>query len=529
MARARVVKYYNGRLQGKLTDEICRRLETLMEMQEARGSIENLKHSIYDLSPEDVKTILEEKSVNEDIDLKMGTLTDNQTISVAYCYYAEDVILADSVGLGKTVEMAALLNLKRLEKSKKGLGLYGYRYILLTEKNLVKQTQEALIQFTGEYVHSMMGDAKSVQKWIDEHGSDFLTDGGGIVCPHSVFNSELFHRWIEDTRGGQEEYQFLDYIIVDEGSVLGNTSTKIYKNATRLKEYTFNQLIANATPFESNLRYMYGQFNWIDSDFLMNKGDFEKMFYVYDYTGAFPQHKGKYKNSDKFRQLISYRYVRQTRKALGAKVEDVQTYLKLVDLSKDQKRLMKQTTMYQLAYDAPTVLDFDLEFNEETTPKLQLIKEIMNSKEIGKNDQILLYSTYKETHLYLEQWFNEQGHSVRVLNGSTNDKEKQVIIDDFKQNKYKVLITNIQKGLNFGSVRNVIFYSALPNPGKMQQIEGRVTRSFDIKDKNFFLLCTRGKELTNLQNKIKNLFEESMRFSGEEVSAIGSLLAKEVF
>ena len=122
--------FQNEFYQGSLTDEQCASLKHIIKSANY-SDIESIKQAYAD----GVKPI----EITE-----RGTLTDAQTVGVAYMYYARRCLLGDQVGLGKTVECAGLLNVIKQD---------GVRNILfLTEKTIVPQIRDKLIKFTGEYV-----------------------------------------------------------------------------------------------------------------------------------------------------------------------------------------------------------------------------------------------------------------------------------------------------------------------------------------------------------------------------------------
>ena len=93
--------------------------------------------------------------------------------------------------------------------------------------------------------------------------------------------------------------------------------------------------------------------------------------------------------------------------------------------------------------------------------------------------------------------------------------------------KIRVLITNVQKGLNFGNCDYCIFYDFDSNPNRMVQFEGRMTRSYNIENKHVFLLVSRGKELKNLKKVVANRAKASDVFAGSDFSCVLSILLDE--
>ena len=114
MGRKKEIIYMNGRLCGKyLSEDLCNKLEKLRRLDENKKAVVDLKDIIYDLTPsqvEEIKSLFPLKP-NEKYD--KGTLENLQTIGVAYMFFAKRMILGDSVGIGKTVEVCGLSRRKK--------------------------------------------------------------------------------------------------------------------------------------------------------------------------------------------------------------------------------------------------------------------------------------------------------------------------------------------------------------------------------------------------------------------------------
>jgi ERCC4-related helicase len=99
-----------------------------------------------------------------------------------------------------------------------------------------------------------------------------------------------------------------------------------------------------------------------------------------------------------------------------------------------------------------------------------------------------------------------------------------LIIQGFKNKEYQILITSVQKGLNFGDCNYCIFYGFDPNPSSMIQFEGRTTRSFDIIGKNVYILCSMGKEYKQLHAKLRSRTVATTEMSKTDLSVVLSIL-----
>ena len=69
-----------------------------------------------------------------------------------------------------------------------------------------------------------------------------------------------------------------------------------------------------------------------------------------------------------------------------------------------------------------------------------------------------------------------------------------------------------------------IFYSFDPNPSKMIQFEGRTTRSFDIKGKTVYVLCSLGQEKKALEEIVKQRARATADMTNTDISVIMDIL-----
>lgn len=524
MGREKIVEYYNDRYKGSLSDEQCEVIDELLELDSMNGCLTDLLHVIYNLNDSDVLQIIEDHDifgrVVTEFDKKVGTLRDEQTIGVALMYYAQNCLLGDSVGMGKTVEIAGLCNLLNAEAQNEGKD---FKYIFLTEKNLTSQVRREMIKFTGEYVDLLpSGEIKPVTNFIERF--DNSTDSYSLVGSHSLITQSAFIGWL--TRLHKAKTFPYDLIVIDESSFLGSSTTEVTKTFKLIKKYFKRVIFLNATPFDTKLNIFYTQLDLLDDKLLPTKKNFQNEYVVMSYTGMYPKPTGKYKNQGQFKRLVGYRYFARTREDKGAVMKDCNGGIKVSPLSKIQKEWLSKTQMARLVYDCPCSLDPSIEFNIENVPKLGSLASLLEN-ECADADTILIFCHYKEPQKYLSQWLKNRGYSNRILNGDTDNKERDSIIESFKKSEFNVLITNVQKGLNFGSCNHCIFYSYDPNPSKMIQFEGRITRDFDIIGKNIYILCSAGKEYGNLTKIVRDRAKATSDFTKTDLSVVMNILLGE--
>lgn len=521
MGRKKELVYYNGNLKGQyLSDKDCKILDNLIALSDENGCVEDLKHVIYDLPNRDVEQIIATKS-SEFVEKPLGTLEDQQTVGVAYMFFSRRCVLGDSVGLGKTVEVCGLCNLIAQHKAKNGVD---FKFLYLTEKTLLTEARAKMVKFTGEYVDILLGEKKYVKKFAEENDPELQYS---VVGAHSLINSVDFQEYMRTYRSLYGFNPF-DALFIDESAIIGNTATKTYENARKLAEDFDWVVVMNATPFETNLRTFYAQLNFCDETLLPSKTVFEKLYEDKEYQPhlGYSKFTGKYKNQHIFKSQVRYRYLARTRKSIGAEMSGCTAELIVTPLSSVQKDLLKKTSMPQMVYDCPSYFDNNIETDSETTPKINAMLRLVKGK-LQNESSIIIYSRYKESQSGIVKALLSEGISCEIMNGDTSIEDKNDIISKFKLGDFRVLVTNVQKGLDFGHCNNCIFYSYDPNPNKMVQFEGRMTRSRDIIGKHVYLIVSEGKELKRFQEVVADRAKASDVFAGSDFSCVLNLLLKE--
>lgn len=526
---SRQVKLYQGKYyQGSLSDETARILLSLINDYEV---VTSLKHCIRDV-PEylimDIKREAEEyertygslegyvPSITQD--LGVGTLRDAQTIGVAFMYYAGSALLGDEVGLGKTVQIAGLYNVLKKEYANRGKS---FTLCFLTEKSAAGQVRDKLIQFTGEYIGLLESSEKNVvEQFLFANKNKWYYS---FVGCHSLLNNPDFL-----VAAAKRPF---DLIVIDESSVLKNSRSDIYQNCKSLFKYHDRKILLNATPLELTLRDLYNQLILLDPHFLPSVTEFESRYTKRKFNRMSGFKIVGYKNEEEFREAISLRYLARNRVELGAKYKDNKYQMVLVPLSNVQKELSKKTSLHQMVVDYPTGVDRKVPFTPETTPKLAVLLKILESVCVKKKNQALVYCRFVEAQEQMAQILRDRlGLKVVVLNGqprSGGAKMRAEIVNAFNQGEYDVLITNVLRGIDLKTCDNCILYTIDPNPQKMVQFEGRITREFDVIGKSLWLLVAMGREKDFVEKTLKLRANASVSFTNAGKSMVITAIAGE--
>lgn len=498
-------EYYIGTMQESTADII-------LDLVSKNKGIRRLKHCIYDIPLSKIDEIKSKYKKFEkeygnvenmedawgEYEKPIGELRPYQTIGVAFLFYAGSALLGDEVGLGKTVQIAGLVNLYR--ESYKNQGREKFNYVFITEKTSVPQIRDKMIQFTGEYVGVIeTGGQKDVNNFIElnKNGINY-----SIVAPHSILKNEAFMVYCKENN--------FDLCVVDESSVLKSRTSQLFKSTELFRNLVNNMIMLNATPIEEGAKDLYNQFKIIDKMFMPSVTQFERTYckMVPRFGGRMGYEIGGYKNTDFFRKAITLRYLARTREILGARNEDNKSKTYIIPLTKVQKELIKKTTMYQMVADYPTGVNPHVIYDVSTCSKLRCLIDVVTSLNI-KKDKALIYCRWKECQEEMKMILEDMGYWVTILNGSTKMAQRDTNVKEFNAGRYDIIITNVQRGLDIDSCNNCILYTIDPNPQKMIQFEGRITRAFDVIGKNVYLLVADGHEKRNLEQRLKMRIDTS--------------------
>lgn len=492
---AKEVKYFRGKYyQGNLSDNNA---AAILNILENCTVVEDLKHEICDLPFHEVQGIIDKYELEEkasgfvkegafpiDKSKYPGTLRDEQTIGVAFMFLNGSCLLGDEVGLGKTVQVAGLMNIVRKQFARQNRH---FSALFLSEKTAVEQIRAKLVKFTGEFVGLLPSGEKAYMQSFAasrEAGSDY-----SVVATHAALDSNVFLESLT-------KHPF-DVLIIDEASILRNKGTDTYYNAQAITQLFKNKIALNATPLELTLLNLYNQLEIVDPTLLPTRKEFEATYCKKRRTTVYKEDIVGYKNEEIFRQAIALRYLARTRADLGGVYEDNVYKVVVAPLSKQQKAMIKKTSLRQMCVDYPTGVNRRVPYNAETCGKVQVLLDILaecNAKE-GK---ALVYVKYKECQSELKAIIEAEGYSCAIINGDISGKKRDQIITEANEGMYDVVLTNIYRAYDLPLFSNCIFYTVDPNPQKMVQFEGRLTREVDVVGKRLYLIFAEGAEMATM-------------------------------
>jgi superfamily II DNA or RNA helicase len=160
--------------------------------------------------------------------------------------FSKGAILADEVGLGKTIEAGLLISQKWAERKR--------HLLVIVPANLRKQwSQELADKF---YLPSVILEAKSFDEAVKAANLNPFDQEAVIICSYQFARSK--EPYVRQTGW--------NLVVIDEAHRLRNVYTKTSKIARAIKEAVeaFPKVLLTATPLQNSLLELYGLVSIID-------------------------------------------------------------------------------------------------------------------------------------------------------------------------------------------------------------------------------------------------------------------------
>lgn len=482
----------NGMYYGKIEDN---RAEMILSVRQQK-CVDALKHFIFDFPPELVLRSLNEgrsirsiiKEENIDYTQYIGELRDYQTVGAAFMYLSPRSILGDGVGLGKTAEIAALINYLKQNNELT-------RFLIAVETSALGQTQCELIRFTGLHIVQIPSEKPKMLKVLQN------TDWGkvdGMIIKHSGLRSDLFSSWLAMNLNSAGMCNIFNTFILDESSVIKNMDTKIYRYTENICNIVPRVHFMNATTFETCIMDIYNQIDMMDKTLLPKKWRIEKEFCTFSSKLYWTRDKqGKpqknyswqlsgYKNQAKFKESLKLVYFGRSKQDVGMQRPHIHKVYE-VEPTLEQTLAINKGYRYMEVLNCPSLIDgINIPFDRKNVPKLDRLVQLVENE--FADDKIMVYCFHLDAQQVIADELRKIGRNPVILNGADDDETRWQKMTEFNKGQYDVIITNIMKSLNLYGGDVCIFYTVLSNPSKIFQVAGRVDRNVDNKIKTFILL-----------------------------------------
>jgi superfamily II DNA or RNA helicase len=424
------------------------------------------------------------------------------------------VLLADEVGLGKTIEACLVLK----EYWMRGLAS---KALILTPPSLVGQWVDEL--------SSKFGLAAAAAEPGKAGPDDDVWEKEAIV----VASLPLVRQRVYRSRITSVEY---DIVIVDEAHVLKNRSSAAWQLVNELKKRFL--LLLSATPVGNDLSELYNLILLLKPGLLKTEAQFRR-----DFGGlAALQDPGR---RDRLRALLREVMVRNTRAHIDVRLprrlaatevvtaaaaeSDLQEHLSAYVRARygDGARTEKwRVMMLQMqAGSSPAALAAALDrsgagdadddhnrlraaatrvaFPSKTTALIELLRRTDEKK--------IVFTRFRATLEHLQAALEAAGFSVATFHGGMSLAEKERSIELFAERATILLSTEVGgEGRNLQFCRTVVNYDLPWNPMQLEQRVGRVHRIGQSREVFVFNFCLAGsleEYILRVLHQKLNLFE----------------------
>jgi ERCC4-related helicase len=174
--------------------------------------------------------------------------------------FLKGVILADEVGLGKTIEAGIVISQYWAERKRK--------ILVMTPSSLRQQwSQELLEKF---YLPSILLDSQTIKNHKKEHGASLLQGDGIYICSYEFANNN-----VEKLKRGW------DLIVADEAHKLRNYYTgraKVADSVAQVMTTTNKTILVTATPLQNRLEELFGLVSVFDPKYFYSLDAFKERY-----------------------------------------------------------------------------------------------------------------------------------------------------------------------------------------------------------------------------------------------------------
>jgi SNF2 family DNA or RNA helicase len=476
------------------------------------------------------------------------------------------VLLADEVGLGKTIEACLLLR----EYLLRGLAK---RVLILVPAPLVSQWREELaakfhLSFS---TPPRTNVADRVEYW--QQTDRVLVS---LAFAKSRKRAELVAnvRW--------------DLVIVDEAHHCKNRATQNWRLINSLKRR--HLFLLSATPVQNNLLELYNLLTLLEPGHLKTETDFKRQ-YVRRGNPRDPINRERLRSllgevmvrntrslvqmdlparyahtilaqpgEDEallYERLNRYLRSRQSRGAVTASVglhegEDEQTAQPLTDGEAEIVASIASTsdasgpegfaplgrrqlsTLLLAAGSHAGALAQSLEnivgADPAARPLIDLARRILRTAKDerlvellrqSRREKMLIFATFRRTLEHLQQLLTEEGFPFVTYSGAESGAEKDAAVTAFRDQTPVMLCSESGgEGRNLQFANTVVNFDLPWNPMRIEQRVGRVHRIGQTRDVFIFNLCTAG----SLEARLLDLLQEKIRMFELVVGEVGSIL-----
>jgi SNF2 family DNA or RNA helicase len=432
-------------------------------------------------------------------------------------------ILADEVGLGKTIEA--------------GLILKEYMIRGLVKKVLILVPASLVLQWTAELNQKFYIPAVEQKK-------SYVWEQCDVVVSSIDTAKRSPHREIVY----EQNY---DMIIIDEAHKLKNNKTKNYEFVQNLKKKFC--LLLTATPIQNRIEEIFNLVSLLKPGHLGNQAYFEKSYSAKNRSLEEDGHLKELVNKVMIRNRRDDTGIEWTKRRVEAiPIEFSETERQLYDAISEYRNsgteftssVFSVMTLQREACSSREAVYFTLKKmlekkNEEDIPVPEelivgLMKKVeqvtTNSKAekalelIKKIDgKVIIFTEYRASQMYLQWFLQQNGISSVPFRGGFKRGKKDWMKQLFQNNAQVLIATEAGgEGINLQFCNHIINYDLPWNPMRLEQRIGRIHRLGQEKDVHIYNFATKD----TVEEHILKLLYEKINLFERVIGQLDDILTK---
>ncbi|TYS68087.1 DEAD/DEAH box helicase [Sutcliffiella horikoshii] len=433
-------------------------------------------------------------------------------------------ILADEVGLGKTIEAGLILK----EYMIRGLVK---KVLILVPASLVSQWA---IELNQKFYIPAIGQKKS-----------YVWEQCDVVVSSIDTAKRSPHREIINSL----EY---DMVIIDEAHKLKNNKTKNYEFVQNLKKKFC--LLLTATPIQNKVEEIFNLVSLLKPGHLGSESNFTEVFRARD---------RKLENDDYLKELVNKVMIRNRRGDTGIDWPKRNVESCIIEFTKEEQDLYDAINQLKTDPYVPITSQFSImtlqreacssreavyytvknmiERKQQENPHYQPSQGLLNIFEkidlVGRNskaekvlelirnvnDKVIIFTEYRATQMYL-QWFLKQNGITSVpFRGGFKRGKKDWMRELFKNHVQVLIATEAGgEGINLQFCNHIINYDLPWNPMRLEQRIGRIHRLGQERDVNIYNFATSN----TVEEHILKLLYEKINLFERVIGELDDILTK---
>ena len=423
-------------------------------------------------------------------------------------YYRLSGILADDMGLGKSLEIITLLKSCRTKNPNIIVAPASLTYNWYNEfKKWTPNMEVMLISGNGQTREKLISQIKP--------GQTVITSYDYLKRDLEIYKKMAFH-----------------FVIIDEAQAIKNHQTK---NAEAVKELrSVSRFAITGTPIENSLADLWSIFDFCLPGYLKSYESFRN---------EYEREIVKNHNNDALERLnhqISPFILRRTKAEVLRELPEKTEQVIYAPMSEEQEKIYNATLMKARDKILQTGLDNKMyifsmltrlrqicchpslyvEDYQGDSAKHNLVNDIVYDA-IASNHRMLIFSQFTSMLDILDASLTEKNIKHFKLTGNTPSEERFRLVDEFNNNEeVKVFLISLKAGgtgLNLVGADTVIHYDPWWNFSAENQASDRVHRIGQKNNVQIIKMITKDsieEKILELQNKKKDLFNKVVSDDG---------------